>query len=87
MCVWKVAPEDRLCRICMNYGCVDRHTPGRRNGRIMPLMREMAVGDEMSFDCEHYNAVRTAAHKLGKMFGAYFKTHKEGDRVLVKRCF
>ncbi len=85
MCVWKVAPEDRICRLCLNYGCAERHTPGRRNGKIMPLIRALEVDGVAHFPCENYNAVRTAASKLGKMYGAYFRVHKEGDYVFVKR--
>lgn len=85
-CIWKVAPEDRLCRYCKLTHCEERVIENaRRRGTVMPRMREMGVGQEIVFDASLYNACRTAASRLGSDWSVRIITRMESDGVHVER--
>lgn len=85
-CIWKVAPEDRLCRYCKLTHCEDRVIKNvRRRGTVMPRMREMVVDQEIVFDASLYNACRTAASRLGADWNVRIITRMGEDGVHVTR--
>lgn len=87
MCVWKVAPEDRLCKLCRLDGCEDRIPPARRLGKVMSRVRQMEVGEEIFVPRQEHNAARTAATKLNKVFGVKYKVCRAGDSISVVRIY
>lgn len=87
MCLWKVAPEDRLCHCCKVWGCEDR-PKGNRNrypDPVYPAMREMPVGSWKFYPLERWSRCRTAASKLKEQFGVVYEVNRVGDEVRVKR--
>lgn len=85
-CIWKVSPEDRLCRYCKLTHCPDRAKEGSRKlGTVMPTLRGMAVGDAVVLDAVSYNAARTAAFRLARTCGRRFLMHTRADGLHVER--
>lgn len=85
-CIWKVSPDDRLCKYCKLTHCEDRVIENiRRRGTVMPRMRGMMVGDEIVFDASLYNACRTAASRLGADWDVRIITRMGEDGVHVTR--
>jgi hypothetical protein len=82
-CVWKVRPEDRLCKFCKLTHCWDRDYRGsRKYGTVTPTMRGLDVGGKAVFSADKYGAVRTAMTRLApKRFSMFYV----GDRVKVER--
>lgn len=85
-CIWKVAPEDRLCKYCLLTHCDERRTDKyRRHGKVTQKTRAMGVGDELVFEYVFYNACRTAAYRLRKEFGMSLLTRADDDGIHVVR--
>lgn len=84
-CIWKVKPEDRLCNICIFEHCKDRIPKYKRNGTVLPTLKNMKVGDEVSFTADKYNAARTAASVARSSWGNKFTVRKEGLKVYITR--
>lgn len=85
-CIWKVAPEDRMCRYCKLTHCEDRVIANaRRRGTVMPRMREMDVGQEIVFDSSLYNACRTAAFRLRQDWGVRIIVRLGSDGIHAAR--
>lgn len=85
-CIWKVAPEDRLCKYCKLTHCEDRVIANaRRRGTVMPRMRSMDPGEEIVFDAAFYNACRTAASRLGQDWGVRIIVRMESDGIHAAR--
>ena len=80
-CVWKVKPEDRLCRFCKYWHCEDR-PKGNRNKYDDPVYHkliEMPVGSWMFFPLEKWNLARATASKLKEEYGCVFSGNRAGD--------
>lgn len=60
----------------------------RVKGRVYPTMRDMMVGDSEVFEEDKWNAARSAASWLKKLFGTKFIVHKnlkEPHNIIVRR--
>lgn len=85
-CIWKVKPEDRLCRYCKMVHCEDRSRVGaRKMGTVTPRMRQMEVGGLLEIEVADHNAARTAAHRLSRENGAKFSIYTRRKKVYVER--
>ena len=84
-CIWKVEPQDRHCNFCILEHCKDRIPRHKRNGIVLPTLRNMNVGDKVSFSAEEYNAARTAASVAKSTWGSEFTVKKIGLKVYIKR--
>lgn len=85
-CIWKVQEEDRLCKFCKVYYCLERKKSGsKRKGTILGTLRQMNIGEEKSFSFEHYGAIRTAAMLLRRDFSVLFVITTKKDKVQVQR--
>ena len=85
-CIWKVSPEDRLCKYCLLTHCDERRTDKyRRHGKVIQKMRAMGVGEEIVFEYGFYNACRTAATRLRSELDACILTRAEDDGIHVVR--
>lgn len=85
-CIWEVSPEKRHCKYCILTHCAERIPEKyRKRGKVTPKMRKMAVGDELVFGYEFYNACRTAATRLREEMEMSMITRAEDDGVHVVR--
>lgn len=84
-CVWKVSPEDRLCKYCRLTACQDRSLKKKKWGIVAPTMRGMDVGRCVRFDHGYYGAARTAATRLGEQYLWRYIVRQDENGVIVER--
>ena len=84
-CVWKVSPEDRLCKYCRLTACPDRVLKSKRWGSVTASIRGLEVGGSVRLDHGYYGAARTASSRLAEDLCARYIVRNAQEGVIVER--
>lgn len=87
-CIWKVKPEDRLCRFCKYWYCEDRPNKAKRGDPKHPVyfeLKNLPVGSWKFYPLDYSDRCRSAASKLKTYFGVVFSVNRIGDQIRVMR--